>query len=240
MANDDARTRILNAAGPIFAEKGYEAATVREICQKADVNLASVNYYFGGKEPLYIEAVMLEHPAKSVPGADLDWPAGTPAETKLKDFIHALLTHLLGRKTSSWQERLIVREIMDPSPACREMLREHFRTAFDRLQGILAEILPADTPPFKRHQIGLSIVGQCVYYRSAQKIVPMIVGEEEIESHYGIDQLAEHISEFSLGALGLGPPLACPHYGESSPSSVSTTAAKHSAVTADPTGQGER
>ncbi|MFH1265707.1 MAG: CerR family C-terminal domain-containing protein [Planctomycetota bacterium] len=240
MANDDTRTRILNAAGPIFAEKGYEAATVREICQEAGVNLASVNYYFRGKEQLYIEAVMLEHPAKFGPEAKLDWPVGTPAAAKLKDFIHALLTHLLGRKTSPWQERLIVREIMDPSPVCRELLREHFRAAFDRLQGILAEILPADTPSYKRHQIGLSIIGQCVYYRSAQKIVPLIVGEEEIKSHYGIEQLAEHISEVSLAALGLGPSLACPRHGESSPSSVSTTAAKHSAVTADPTGEGKR
>ncbi len=62
MAIDDARTRILNTAGPIFAHKGYEAATVREICDQAEVNLASVNYYFGGKERLYIETVKRAHP----------------------------------------------------------------------------------------------------------------------------------------------------------------------------------
>ncbi|OHB80479.1 MAG: hypothetical protein A2V98_07300 [Planctomycetes bacterium RBG_16_64_12] len=240
MTHDDVRTRILNAAGPIFADKGYEAATVREICQEAGVNLASVNYYFGGKNQLYVEAVMLGHPAKWAPEARLDWPEGTPPETKLKDFIHALLTHLLGMKTSSWQERLIVREIMDPSPACREVLREHFRVAFDQLQGILDEILPARTTAHKRHQIGFSIIGQCVYYRSGRKIVPLIVGEEELKSHYGIGQLADHISQVSLAALGLGPPLGCSRGVESNLRDVPRSAAGHSVAAASRAEQGKR
>jgi AcrR family transcriptional regulator len=48
-AADDTATRVLNAAGLIFAEKGFKDATVREICSAAGVNLASVNYYFRDK-----------------------------------------------------------------------------------------------------------------------------------------------------------------------------------------------
>jgi len=215
MTADDTRTRILNAAGPIFAEKGYEAATVREICQKAGVNLASVNYYFGGKESLYLEAVSLVHPAKFEPHAPLQWPEGTPPETKLRGFVRSFLTSLLGQETDSWQEQLLVREILDPSPPCREMMRKHLRLRFDLLQEILDEVLPAATPAHKRHQIGFSIIGQCVHYRSGRKIIPLIVGEEEIETHYGIEQLTEHISQVSLAALGLGPSLVRLHEGES-------------------------
>ena len=49
------RERVLTAASEIFAEKGYRDATVSEICEAADANIASVNYHFGDKESLYDE-----------------------------------------------------------------------------------------------------------------------------------------------------------------------------------------
>ncbi|MFO0264418.1 MAG: TetR/AcrR family transcriptional regulator, partial [Planctomycetota bacterium] len=59
MSEENTREKILMTAGPMFAQSGYQAVTVRDICDQAGVNLASVNYYFGDKEHLYIEAVKL-------------------------------------------------------------------------------------------------------------------------------------------------------------------------------------
>ena len=234
MSGDDPRRRILNAAGPIFAEKGYEATTVREICQAAGVNLAAVNYYFGGKERLYGEALREAHPAKSGPAPDFDWTEGTPPEKKLTDFIRWLLVHMLSVQKSPWQERLFVREIMDPTPAFRELLCEHFRAGFEQLQKILDQILPDDVPRHKRYQIGFSIIGQCVYYRAGRHVVSLMVGEEDLKAHYRAEQLAEHISQVTLAALGLGPPLARPRRLEAAPSNKSDGTAEHSA---QPAGQ---
>jgi len=238
MATDDPRIRILDAAGPIFAEKGFDGATVREICHAAGVNLAAVNYYFGGKEELYREALRHAHPGKSGPRADFRWAEGTPPEQKLRHFIHTLLVHLLSVRESPWQERLFVREILNPTPAFRELVREHFRVGFGQLQEILDEILPADTPRYKRNQIGLSIIGQCVYYRSSRNILPCIVGEKERRAYYGAEQLAEHISQVSLAALGLGPPLAGPGASEAGSTVESPDVAEGLAMTAERKGNG--
>src|SRR3982751_7090189 len=50
---DQTCMRLLQAAGKIFAEQGYEGAKVRDICALADVNVAAVNYHFGDKLGLY-------------------------------------------------------------------------------------------------------------------------------------------------------------------------------------------
>jgi AcrR family transcriptional regulator len=50
---DPTREKLLEAAGQIFAEHGFQAATVREICSRAGANVAAINYYFGDKVELY-------------------------------------------------------------------------------------------------------------------------------------------------------------------------------------------
>lgn len=51
---DQATTnRILKAASEIFCDKGFKGATIRDICTKADVNVAAINYHFGDKIRLY-------------------------------------------------------------------------------------------------------------------------------------------------------------------------------------------
>src|SRR5262252_7045142 len=58
---DATKARLLDAAGEEFAEKGYDAATVRSICARAGANVAAVNYHFGDKEQLYTHAVIEAH-----------------------------------------------------------------------------------------------------------------------------------------------------------------------------------
>ena len=51
------RERILKAAERLFAERGYDATSVRAIVAKARVNQAAINYHFAGKEGLYGEVL---------------------------------------------------------------------------------------------------------------------------------------------------------------------------------------
>lgn len=51
-AASDTKTRILDAAEELFVEVGYDGMSLRQITSAAEVNLAAVNYHFGGKDPL--------------------------------------------------------------------------------------------------------------------------------------------------------------------------------------------
>src|ERR1700760_4697567 len=51
------RQRLLEVAGAVFAEQGFKNATVREICKRADANVAAINYHFGDKQGLYSETL---------------------------------------------------------------------------------------------------------------------------------------------------------------------------------------
>ncbi len=197
---EDTRLQILKAAGPIFAERGFQAATVREICKAAAVNVAAVNYYFGDKEGLYLESVKL---AAQQQVERFPLPARPPeisAEVRLYDFILTLLTRLLD-EDQPWQSRLMMREVLRPTSACRELAEGHMRPHFEILLQVLGELVAPGTPPRTLRQIGFSVVGQCLHYRVAGSVISMLTPPDEHDACYATPQLAEHIWQFSLAAL---------------------------------------
>ena len=62
----DKKEHIMNAAIELFAEKGFEGSSIRDLATRADVNVAMVNYYFGSKDKLF-EAIV-EHKASFMRG----------------------------------------------------------------------------------------------------------------------------------------------------------------------------
>ena len=195
------KQKILFAAGPIFAKRGYRGATVREICDAAQVNLASINYYFGDKQQLYIDAVVQARQmrAKQVPFPK--WDGYVEPEEKLRDFIALLLNRTGAMNTAPWQVQLLIREVLQPTEACRKLVEEYFRPFLEILMSIIDEILSKRLPDQQRLQVAFSIIGQCMYYRFAGDVAQMIVEDKGFDDYFDIDQLTHHITEFSLGAL---------------------------------------
>jgi AcrR family transcriptional regulator len=205
---DDPRERILLAAGREFAERGYDAATVRDICAAAGVNVAAVNYYFGDKRRLYIESVKHAHESRVRQVPQPDWAPGTPPAVKLRDFVGNLVERMLGGGQAPWQVNLMMREVLHPTEACRELVEDYIRPHFGILLGIIDELVGGSLPPAELRRIGLSIVGQCFLYRAAGEVVAMLVPAEEVERLHAPPRLAEHVTRYALAALGRVPPLA--------------------------------
>ena len=192
--------RLLEAAGEVFAEKGFKGATVREIIDRAGVNIAAVNYYFRNKERLYIEAV--KHVARIGTDAELTWPADKPPAEKLREFIYFHVRGLLDPNKPAWHARLMMREMSHPSAACTELVRDYIEPKSRILAGILRELLPPDSQRRRIFLTVCSIIGQCIFHCSHKPVIMLLAGEEEYK-HLDPTAVAEHITQFSLRALGV-------------------------------------
>jgi TetR/AcrR family transcriptional regulator, regulator of cefoperazone and chloramphenicol sensitivity len=194
------RERVVEAAGEIFAERGFEGTTVRDVCQRAGANLAAVNYYFGDKQRLYVEAVIRAHQWRMARATLPLWTADTPPREKLADFIAAFLQRVLVGAEGTWQTRLIMREIAQPTEACAELVQASIRPQFEILIGILRELLPANAPEENLHLIAFSVVGQCLFYHFADPVVRNLLSSEE---YGGLDvaKLGAHIAQFSTNGI---------------------------------------
>jgi AcrR family transcriptional regulator len=197
---DQVQERLLEAAEHVFADKGFKAASVREICKRADANIAAVNYHFGDKERLYIEAVKYAHRGCTQGEPFPEWPGGTPAVDKLRDFIHVMVSRMM-QPASAQSLQLMMREMAQPTAACVEVVHEYIQPMADKLTAILVELLPGTTHE-QLALIAFSIVGQCLFYRNHRAIASMVIGEEQF-ARYQIEQVADHILAFTLKGLAL-------------------------------------
>jgi AcrR family transcriptional regulator len=197
---DSKRERIIDAAGELFAERGFDATTVRDICQAAEANVAAVNYYFGDKQRLYVEAVVRAHRWRMERARLPEWSPDTPPEKKLADFIHTFIRRVRTGPGDTWHTRLVMREIANPSEACAELVQSSIRPQFEILLGILQELLPEERDEQKLRLTAFSIVGQCLFYHFADPVIRNLLHPEQYEA-LDVDILADHISELSLAAI---------------------------------------
>jgi AcrR family transcriptional regulator len=198
------KARILSSAGIIFGKKGFKDATIREIARAAKVNIAAINYHFRDKEGLYgavLEDVFhtgfTRFPATLATGVDAD------PEQRLQAFIRAMFYRLQSRE--GWggmagQGRLIVRELLDPSPAFEMVLDKYVKPHKDLLLTIIVDIMKTDPGPEKLMPCAISIIGQCIYYALASTVIRKI-SADSAPTEDNLDQLADSVWLFSLGGI---------------------------------------
>jgi AcrR family transcriptional regulator len=198
--SDPTQQRLLDAAEQVFADKGFNAASIRDICRKAGANVAAVNYYFRDKERLYIETVKYAYRA-CIQGMPFpEWGPGVEPRQKLGDFIRVVVTRIM-QPSSTASLQLMMRELAQPTAACAEVVRDYIQPMAERLRSILSELFP-EVPEKESFFIGFSIMGQCLFYRHHRAVAALLVGEEEFQK-LTTEQIIRHITSFTFAALGL-------------------------------------
>jgi AcrR family transcriptional regulator len=204
--SDDIKSRLIESAGEAFAEKGYDAVGVREICQTAGANVAAVNYHFGDKRGLYIACLRHAQTCNVDDQANPNWPPDFNPADKLREFIRGMLESKLNASRPRWHLELMLREMGRPTDACREIVEDYIRPMANTLGAILQELMPDSVWNDRTWLIGFSIVSQVLFYYENQPVIRILMGSENFES-LNVDVLTDHISRFCLAALGQGAPV---------------------------------
>jgi len=199
--SSDTEKRLLDAAGEVFAEFGYRAATVRQICEKAGANVAAVNYYFRDKEGLYLAVL------RSVPDAHAEkYPSqvalnhnATP-EQQLRVYVQSMLHRVFDPGRPGWHSKIIAREMVEPTLALDTLVEDFARPLHRELSSIVRRLLGSAVTDENVRLAALSVMGQCVYYHHARTVLKRLYPEQM----YGAEDIAtlvDHITEFSLAGL---------------------------------------
>lgn len=197
------RRRLIDAAGQLFAQKGFKETTVRDICDLADANVAAVNYHFGDKEKLYQEVVkyIINNMREKFPIESLIDPSA-PAEVRLHTFVHTFIMRRFDPDRPEWQNRLASLEMFNPSSAVTRMLSKERNRVQKKLNQIIEEIIGPPVDPERVMLCSTSIVGQCLIYIFMHgPVSPIPVEERVVMDERMIEMAARHITDFSLAGM---------------------------------------
>jgi AcrR family transcriptional regulator len=195
------RERILKAAERLFAERGYEATSIRAIVAKARVNQAAINYHFAGKDGLYREVLraafraLTEHQL-----AHVEEMKAMSREQALVEFVRHQLQPLIGRDELSRHLRIFNWEAVRPTAVFRKLLSEEAAPFMGVAVDLVRRFLP-DADQRTLVVAAIWLIGQCnVFMRNREQLSGPPVNLSLDES--AIEFIGMMISRWAIGGLG--------------------------------------
>ena len=170
------RARLLREARRIFAAKGFDKASTREIAAAAEANVALIAYYFGDKQGLYRE--VLVQPIADVMNAMPAPDAGLPLREWLQSFYAAFLRPLYDADSGlSDSTRIFCREMSAPSPLWADICAEHIAPQHFALVEMLSQRCGAKAVDAELHQLAFALIALAHdYWLSAQDMEGLAPG----------------------------------------------------------------
>jgi AcrR family transcriptional regulator len=199
--SDVTRERIMKAAERLFAERGYDATSIRAIVAKARVNQAAINYHFDGKDGLYREVLRVAFRALTEQQLEhADEMKAMSREAALAEFIRRQLRPLLGRDEYSRHMRILNWETVRPTAVFRKLLSEEAAP----FMGLAVELVRRFQPEADQRTLvaaAVWLLGQCsVFLRNREQLADPPLGLVLDEA--AVEWLAQLVSRWATGGLG--------------------------------------
>ncbi len=198
------RDRLFESAEELFCEQGFEGTSVRDIAASAKCNIASVNYYFGGKEKLYREIWrrhLITMRDARIAGIDkvMFQNGGKPElEDLLRSFAEAFISPLVDENKTRRLNRLMAREWIDNHLPVNMFLEDIMMPTLNAMRSALAKICPGldeSKIPF----LVISIVGQLLHLLHIKAIFQQI--DPTLLPKFDLAQAIDHVVKFSAAGI---------------------------------------
>jgi AcrR family transcriptional regulator len=201
------KQRLLGAAAQLFAERGFHGTKIRDIADRARVNLAAAHYHYGSKRDLYLEVLRAQFAEIRALLAERGvvrsaQELGTLSRRQLAELLRArtiaMLDMLIG-SPPGLHGTLMHREMLDPSEALPVIVGEFIVPMIDELGQIVSHLAPALTQAEVERCV-FSVVAQALFYRSTMPAMLHLLGRKSYPRGTSA-RLADHITTFSLGGM---------------------------------------
>jgi len=194
------RQRLLVTACRIFADKGYQDATIAEICEQAETNIASVNYHFGDKENLYLEAWryafqqdLRNHPSDG--GIDPE----TSAEMRLAGRIKSLIARIADPDSSFFA--IVHKEMAQQTSLLQKIMEQEINPERQALMALIKEVLGDNATDKQIQFCHASIIGQCFHLLKVKNMRLSDQTRRYVMDLNDAEAFAEHVVKFSLAGI---------------------------------------
>ena len=192
------RSRILEAAGELFAARGYAETTNKAVAARAQVDLASINYHFGTRGNLYQRVLTTAH-GRLLGVAELRQLVESEAAATAK--LRQLIEHVVARATEepqAWHLRVIAREVLAPTSHLEVLFLEEASPKIVLVKRLLSNItkIPAEDPATTRCL--LSVVAPCLMLLVGGRHFP---GPLQEVIQMPAATIANHLYHFAMGGL---------------------------------------
>jgi len=203
-SKDNTPRRLLDTAARLWSEKGYAATSVRDITTTANCNLASINYYFGGKQGLYEQVFkeilgnLREQRISAVSQVLNNAIISKDIEKVLRAFAESFLKPLMNQKRGQIMIQLFNREMSDPQLPPTMFIEEMVEPIQKMMVRAMRSIYPKmsiNTATMCLH----SLVAQLIHLVQTRKFFTEAGRVNTVMSD--MDRLAEHTVQFSAAGV---------------------------------------
>jgi TetR/AcrR family transcriptional regulator, regulator of cefoperazone and chloramphenicol sensitivity len=180
------RDRILKTAVRLFAERGYEATSIRTLATKAHVNQAAINYHFKTKDGLYREVLRdAIHALTEDQLAHAQETQAMPRERALGEFVRQQLRPLSARDDVTRYIHILNWEAVRPTAVYRKLVSEEAAPFLGFAVDLMRRFMP-DADQSTLIMAAVWLVGQCtvfIRHREHLAMPPVSLTEASDQSH---------------------------------------------------------